>query len=347
MSRSFAAQRPLVFLLAALLAAFGVILASLSVVPSASAVEDDATQTARPVAVDDSARNDGPAVSEDPSGSQPHPVQELPAQAASVPPLEDFVVEFVGPECWDSSYNVSVEYDGDSSDLRVALQEDADGVWVTLRTERFYDGMAFVYSDHLDEGRTTTFQVVVYDRTAAAEQTVLHGPTAVTGVSTEECEEPQLPTLPEDQWTVAESGCGSVTFTSRADEEVVVLWFGEDIEDDVSEEDYFFLAPGQSRTVQTTQSFIYWISAAGVDENLEPIGEEVLLAGEGEIEVRQNCAPAEPTQPAEPAEPAEPGDDDHKVPGKVQTDGGADVATLGLGALLMLAAGLGLVRRTV
>ena len=79
-----------------------------------------------------------------------------PVEPAAVPPAEEFVVDYVGPECWDSSYNVSLEHGGDTTDLRAAVQEDVDGAWVTLSTVSFYDGLAFVYSDHLDEGVSAT-----------------------------------------------------------------------------------------------------------------------------------------------------------------------------------------------
>lgn len=353
MSRSSAAQRPLTFLLTALLAAVALMLSSLSFLPSASATVEDAAQTAGPEA---GAPADDAAVTEEPGvPAQPEPVQPD-VQVAAVPPVEDFVVDYMGPECWDSSYNVAIGYDGDATDLRVALQEDVDGEWITLMTERFYDGYAFLAGDQLDEGVTSTFRVVVYDRAAVSEQTVVHGPLEVTGVSTEDCGEWEMPALPEEQWTVAETTCGAVTFTSRADEEVVVLWFGEDTEEIVPGEGYFFLAPGEARTVETTEQFIYWVSAVGVGEDLEPIDEEVLLAGEGEVEVSQDCAPTEPTEPAQPTQPVDPSQPaepaqpqlpagDHKVPGKVQTDGGASLATVATGLLMVLGAALGLVRR--
>ncbi|MFK5582510.1 hypothetical protein [Serinicoccus sp. LYQ131] len=312
--------RPPLALLTALLAAFALMLASLVAAPAVSAMEDDAAQTAEPA-----------------------PVEEAP-QAL---PAEDFVVDYVGPECWDSSYNVYVEYAGDDTDLRLVLQEQVDGTWVTLSTQRFYDGSAAVWSDWLEEGETGTFQVLVYDRTSAAEQTLLHGPVTVTGVSTEGCDEFEFPTLPEEEWTLAEADCGSVTFTSRTDEEVVVLWTSTDAE--VFEEDYFFLAPGESHTVETTYAAVYWVSATGLDEDLEPIAGEIVLAGEGEVEVEQDCAvptEPEPTEPTQP-EPGQPGDDEHTIPGKVQTDGGANTATMGLGLGLLSLAGLALVRRTV
>ncbi|WP_298751359.1 hypothetical protein [uncultured Serinicoccus sp.] len=313
MSLPLPTLRPLV----ALLAGIALVLMSLLVVPAASALEDDASQTAQPAPAEDAA------------------VQALPA--------EDFDVEYVGPECWDSSYNVYVEYAGDDRDLNLVLQEEVDGSWVTIEIERFYDGSAGIYSDWLEEGEVATFQVLVYDRTAPAEQTLLHGPLAVTGVSTEDCDE--FDSLPEEEWTSAEVTCGAVTFTSRTDEEVVVVYgdpFAEDFEGS------FLLAPGASSTVEVSDDLVYWASATGLDEDLEPTGEEVLLAGEGEIEVEQDCAPepGEPTTPAQPA-PAQPGGGEHQIPGKVQTDGGADpLATgLGLGLALLSLAELGLVRR--
>lgn len=363
MSRSSAAQRPLTFLLTALLAAAALMLATLSFVPSATAAVEEVAQTEAPgttgTVEDTAAVTEEPAPAEDPVPVEQPAQPDVPVEPAAVPPAEEFVVDYVGPECWDSSYNVSLEHGGDTTDLRAAVQEDVDGAWVTLSTVSFYDGLAFVYSDHLDEGVSATFRVVVYDRSAPAELTVVHGPMTVTGVSTDNCEELEVPTLPEDEWTLAESGCGAVTFTSRADEEVVVLWFGEELDEIVPEEHYFFLAPGESRTVGTTESFIYWVSAVGVDENLEPVGDEVVLAGEGEVEVRQDCTPAEPTEPAQPTEPeqpaqpaqpeqpAQPVGGGHTIPGKVQTDGGADLGTAAAGLLMVLAAAVGLVRRTV
>lgn len=203
-----------------------------------------------------------------------------------------------------------------------------------------------VYSDELEEGETATFQVVVYHRSSPTEQAKLHGPETVTGVSTEGCDDWDMPFLPEEQWTLAEAGCETVTFTSRAEVEVVVAWLGADDEDDWDgEENYFFLAPGESRTVETTHALIYWVSVAGVDENLEPIEDEFVYAGEGEVEVEQDCAPA-PGEPTKPAEPTQPGDGDHRVPGRVQTDGGANASTLAIGLGLMALAGAALLRRT-
>ncbi|WP_139722277.1 hypothetical protein [Serinicoccus chungangensis] len=317
--------------LAALLAGLALVLMSLLVVPAASALEDDATQTAEPGAVEDEGTED-PTETEAPEDVV---VQALPA--------EDFVVDYVGPECWDSSYNVYVEYAGDDTDLRLVLQEEIDGSWVTIETERFYDGSAGIYSDWLEEGEVATFQVLVYDRTAPTEQTLLHGPLAVTGVSTDDCEGWFLDDLPEEEWTLAEATCGAVTFTSRTDEEIVVLYgdpFAEDFEGS------FFLAPGESSTVEISDDLVYWVSATGLDEDLEPIGDEVLLAGEGEVEVEQDCAPepGEPTTPGQPA-PGQPGDGGHQVPGKVQTDGGADPVAMSLGLALLSLAGVALVRR--
>ncbi len=352
MSRSLAAPRPLTNLFTALLAAFGLLLASLSILPSAAAATDDATQTVQPDLLEDDATqtaepnlldNDAtqtadPAPVEDAESSTDSAAStEAPAEAlASAPSRADFLVEYTGPGCWDSSYNVYVEHDGGASSLRLALQEEVDGSWVTLITERFYEGTAFVFSDELAEGETATFQVVVYDRRSPTEQTLLHGPITVTGVSTADCDEWEVPSLPEDQWTVVEAGCGSLTFTSRADQDVVVVWMGEDDLD--IEENYFFLAPGQSQAINTTDDLVYWVSAAGVGDDLQPIEDEIYLAGQGEVEIRQDCAPDQPGQP---------GDGDHKIPGKVQTDGGANTATLALGLVLMALAGVPLARRTV
>ena len=318
--------------LAALLAGIALVLMSLLVVPAASALEDDATQTAEPAPVEDES-TDAPTETEAPEDAV---VQALPA--------EDFAVEVVGPECWDSSYNVYVEYAGDDTDLRLVLQQqETDGTWVTLRTERFMDGYAGVWGDWLEEGESATYQVLVYDRTAPAEQTLLDGPVTVTGVSTDGCDDGFLGELPEEEWTVAEVACGSVTFTSRTDEEVVVVYgdpFAEDFEG------HFFLAPGASSTVETSAELIYWVSATGFDEDLEPVGDEVLLAGEGEVEVEQDCAPApgEPAPPAQPA-PGQPGGGGHQIPGTVQTDGGADPVVMSLGLALLSLAGVALVRR--
>lgn len=312
--------RPPVALLTALLAAFALMLVSLVAAPAVSAMEDDATQTAEPA-----------------------PVEEAP-QAL---PAEDFVVDYLGPECWDSSYNVFVEYAGDDTDLRLVLQEQVDGTWVTLSTQGFDDGYASIWSDWLEEGETGTFQVLVYDRTSPAEQTLLHGPVTVTGVSTEDCDGEEFPYLPEDEWTLAEPDCGTVTFTSRTDVEIAVVWMVEDAT--TYEENYFFLAPGESHTIETTYDSVYWVSITGLDEDLLPIDEEISFAGEGEVEVEQDCAvptEPEPTEPTQP-EPGQPGDDEHTIPGKVQTDGGANTATMSLGLGLLSLAGLALVRRTV
>ncbi|WP_298889608.1 hypothetical protein [uncultured Serinicoccus sp.] len=324
--------RPPVHLLTVLLATLALVLASLLVVPAASALEDDAAQTSQPAPIED----EGTQTPTDERTPEDAVVQALPA--------EDFAVEYVGPECWDSSYNVYVEYAGDDTDLRLVLQEEVDGSWVTIETERFYDGSAGIYSDWLEEGEVATFQVLVYDRTAPEEQTLLHGPLAVTGVSTEDCEDDFFGALPEEEWTLAEAGCGSVTFTSRADEEVAVIYGDPDAEDF---EDYFFLDPGASATIETSGELVYWVSATGLDENLEFFG-DVLLAGEGEVEVEQDCAPepGEPTTPGQPA-PGQPGDGGHQIPGTVQTDGGADplAMSLGLGLALLSLAGLGLAHR--
>lgn len=337
MSGTFAVPRPLTYLLA-LLAALALTV-GLTTAPAWSVgTPDPATQTASPT-VDE-------ATDDDSTTQEPAP-DNAPAAA---PALEDFEVEYIGPECWDSSYNVSVLTDLETEGLRVALQEEINGSWVTLETERFYEGETLIYSDELDEGETATFQVIVYHRNSPAEWTVLHGPLAVTGVSTEGCDDDwDIPYLPEEQWTVAEAGCETVTFTSRAEEEVVVAWFGADDEDDWDgEENYFFLAPGESRTVETTHGLIYWVSVTGVDENLEPIEDEFVYAGEGEVEVEQDCAPApgEPGEPGDPGKPAEPGDGEHRVPGRVQTDGGASASTMAIGLGLMALAGAALVRRT-
>ncbi|WP_153011670.1 hypothetical protein [Serinicoccus chungangensis] len=323
--------RPPVQLLTVLLAALALVLASLLVVPAASALEDDASQTAEPAPAEDE-DTETPADEQTPEDAV---VQALPA--------EDFVVEYVGPECWDSSYNVYVEYAGDDTDLRLVLQEEVDGSWVTLRTERFMAGFAAVWGDWLEEGETATYQVLVYDRTAPAEQTLLHGPLTATGVSTENCDE--FDSLPEEEWTSAEVTCGAVTFTSRTDEEVVVVYYGAD---DEYSEDSFFLAPGASSTVEVSADLIYWVSATGIGEDLEPVTDEWLFAGEGEVEVEQDCAPepGEPTTPGQPGD-GQPGDGGHQIPGRVQTDGGAAplVTGLGLGLALLSLAGLGLVRR--
>lgn len=331
--------RPLTFLLA-LLTALALALSVTSAPAWAAGTPDPATQTTAPGQED----ADDATTTQDPTPAD---------EPAAGPAPEDFEVDYIGPECWDSSYNVQVWTDLETEGLRLALQEEVDGTWVTLRTERFYEGEGFIYSDYLEEGETATYRVLVYERSAPAEQTVLHGPLTVTGVSTEGCDDWDFPSLPEEQWTVAEAGCETVTFTSRADEEVVVAWFGVDDEGDWDgdDEDYFFLAPGESRTVETTHGFVYWISVTGIDENLEPIEDEFLYAGEGEVEVEQDCAPTpgeptEPTEPSEPTDPAEPGDGDHRVPGRVQTDGGANASTVALGLGLMALAGAALVRRS-
>lgn len=222
-------------------------------------------------------------------------------------------------------------------------------MWETLRTERFYDGQAFIYSDHLDEGESATFRVVVYRRGAPAELTVLHGPMTVTAAPfAEDCDDWGFPTLPEEQWTVAEAGCETITFTSRAEEDVTVLWFGIEDEDDWGgEENYIFLAPGQSHTAEITHGLVYWVSFVGVDEAAEPVEDELFFAGDGEVEVQQDCAhgPGVPGDPGEPGAPAQPGEG-HRVPGRVQTDGGASASTMALGLGLMVLAGAALVRRS-
>lgn len=352
MSGPLVVPRPLTFLLS-LLVALALALSMTAVPASAAGTPERSVQS---LAVGQDAADPG-ATDDDATTQTPAPGEE---SAAALAP-DDFEVEYIGPECWDSSYNVSVWTHLDTEGLRLALQEEIDGAWVTLRTERFYEGEAFIYSDFMEEGETATFQVVVYHREAPAEQSVLHGPLTVTGVSTEGCEDWGMPSLPEEQWTVAETGCETVTFTSHADQQVVVAWFGVDEEGDWvdEEEHYFFLAPGESLTVETHHSFIYWISVTGVGEDLEPIEDEFFFAGEGDVEVQQDCGPtpgepAEPTEPAQPTEPgepaqptqpAQPGDDAHKVPGRVQTDGGANASTLAIGLGLMVLAGAALVRR--
>lgn len=349
MSRSSAAQRPLTFFLTAVLAVLALMVASLAVLPSASATtEDDAVQTSAPAAVETAAQDDAAAVTEEPEAPEPSVEEEdapaepeAPVVVAAVPPAEEFEVHTYGPECWDSSWNVDVYYDGDATDLLLVLQEQLDGAWLDAEMTPFRDGYAGVWSEMLEVGQTATYQVAVYDRTAPTELVVLAGPVTVTGVEMgEDCEGWELPELPEEQWTVAEPDCGTITFTSHADVEVVVLWFGEDDFDEYLEENYFFLAPGESRTVETSEEWLYWVSAVGVDEELTPIEGEFAYAGEGEVEVSQDCPPAEPTEPAQPG-------GGHTIPGKVQTDGGADATTVALGLMLMVAAAVGLLRRTV
>lgn len=360
MSRASSLPRPIALLVAALLAAFALMMAPLSVLPPAGAVEDEATQTAGPTltveateepvaAEDEAAPADDAAVTDEPPAEDDPTVTEEPGDlVTSVPPAEDFDYEVIGPDSCDSSYNVWVSYLGDPDDaatLRLALQEDDNGVWTTLMTEPFYvesfEGEVFVGSGvssrPLEEGETATFRVVVYDREAPADITVLDGPVTVTGVPFDEegCEGEPEPTLPEDQWTLAEADCGSVTFTSRADQEVAVVWYG--VEDMESEPTFLFLEPGQSRTFETTEELIFWSSAAGIDENFDVVEGEFALAGEGELEIPQDC-PAPPPPPTT-------GGGGHVIPGKVQTDGGASTGPVALGLALMGLAGAALVRR--
>lgn len=366
MSRASSLPRPIALLVAALVAAFALMMAPLSVLPSAGAAEDEASQTAEPTLTAEATEEPAPAEDLAPAEEEPAPADdasvtdEPPAEedptvseepgdlVTSAPPAADFDFEVSGPDACDSSYNVWVSYLGNpdgAATLRLALQEDDNGVWTTLMTEPFYvetfEGEVFVGSGvssrPLEEGETATFRVVVYDREAPEDLTVLDGPVTVTGVPFDEesCEGDPEPTLPEDQWTVAEADCGSVTFTSRADQEVAVVWFG--VEDMESEPTFLFLAPGQSRTFETTEEFIFWSSAAGIDENFEVIEGEFALAGEGEVEIPQDC-PAPPPPPTT-------GGGGHVIPGKVQTDGGASTGPLALGLVLMGLAGTALVRR--
>jgi MYXO-CTERM domain-containing protein len=341
MSRTPSLPRSVALLVAVLAAAIALVLAPLSALPSAGVTEDGATQTAEPAA--DSAvstaepgAGDGEAVVPDePAVAEEAPVADDPAVTEApgnvvmaVPPAEDFEVYSSGGEC--GFYGAEVFYDGDASTLRLALQEEVEGSWDTVSMSTFSDVFAFV-GYGVEEGETVNLRIVVYDVAAPEELTVLDGPVTVTGVSEEECEGPPEPTLPEDQWTLAEAACGSVAFSSRADQNVAVLWWGMD--DVEGEPTYFFLEPGQSRTFETTEELIFWASAAGIDENFEPIEGEFALAGEGELEIPQDC-----TAPPKPG-------GGHQIPGKVQTDGGASTAPMALGLALMGLAGAALVRR--
>lgn len=129
MSGPFAVPRPLTFLVV-LLAALA-LMVGLTTAPAWSVgTPDQATQTADQESVD-------PA---DQESVDPADVTGSPAPAdepAAAPAPEDFEVEYVGPECWDSSYNVYVSTDLETESLRVALQEEIAGTWVTLSTERF------------------------------------------------------------------------------------------------------------------------------------------------------------------------------------------------------------------
>lgn len=339
MTPSPAALRPPTTLLASVLAAFTLILAPVLISPAAVAAEP-ATSTTQPAPVDDDASTAQPTDPAPPTD----PVPTLPGP-------QDFTVRDFMPQCWDSAYHVEVEYGGDPLDLEVALQEQLAGSWTTVMAGDLAGG-AYLQSATLDEGESGTFQVIAYSRSAPADSVLLRGPVTATGISVQDCPVEGWFELPEEQWTVAQVGCGTVTFTSRAEEEVVVRWTSSTAGEEDMVVGHVFLAPGASSTVHTSERELYWSSAAGIGRDLEPIGTGVYYAGEGELRVPQDCPaaqPAEPTKPAPPAKPAQPAAPakpvgGHAVPAKVQTDSGASTGTVALGLALMTFAGLGLVR---